>query len=61
MSMLTDVSMAKKQTKTKTVSDGFVSKISSYGTGGRKHIEVPKKERDNFEVGDHVRVKKISK
>ena len=38
----------------------FISKISSYGKD-RMHIEVPKKEFDKFEPGDHVRVEKINR
>jgi hypothetical protein len=36
----------------------FVGKVSSYSTGGRKHIEVPKTRRHLFEPGDVVRMKR---
>ena len=54
--MLTDVSMATKAEKAE-----FISKVSDYGSksDGRKHIEIPKKDRDKFKSGDAVRVEKI--
>jgi len=37
----------------------FIARVSKYGNTGRKHIEVPKPNRDDFEPGDYVEVKKL--
>ena len=36
----------------------FIRQVSKYA-GDRLHIEVPKRERDNFRPGDSVKVEKI--
>jgi hypothetical protein len=37
----------------------FHKTVSRYGLSGRKHVEIPKSVRDNFDVGDVVIVKKV--
>lgn len=41
----------------------FVGKVSNFGSepDGRKHIEIPKDRRDDFESGDVVYVEKIER
>jgi len=48
---------------TKKKPDNFIGKVSNYGSRseGRKHIEVPKDKRDEFESGDTVYVEKIKR
>ena len=50
--MPTNVDMVKKS------GESFIGKVSAYSEN-RKHIEVPKKDRDKFKSGDAVRVEKI--
>jgi hypothetical protein len=44
--------------KRETKRQKFIGKVSTYGDG-RKHIEVPKNKRKDFESGDAVFVEKI--
>jgi hypothetical protein len=46
---------------TKKKPDQFVGKVSNYGSIGRKHIEIPKDKRDEFESGDAVFVEKVKR
>ena len=43
--------------------DNFFGKVSNYGSksDGRKHIEVPKEKRDEFESGEIVYVEKMER
>jgi hypothetical protein len=38
--------------------ESFIGKVSTYSEN-RKHVEIPKKDRDKFKSGDAVRVEKI--
>ncbi|CAB1061194.1 hypothetical protein D1BOALGB6SA_5967 [Olavius sp. associated proteobacterium Delta 1] len=53
MSVSTNVDMARKKDGKKK---GFIGKVAGFGNKGRKHVEVPKKDRDNYDIGDNVRV-----
>jgi len=50
-----------KATKTtETTKKTFIAQVSKYGRkAGRKHIEVPKHKRADFNPGDYVRVTPI--
>jgi hypothetical protein len=47
----------KKKAK-KNIKKSFINRVSKF-SGNRLHVEVPKKERENFNPGDSVRVEKI--
>ena len=48
---------------TKKKPDNFIGKVSNFGpeSNRRKHIEIPKDKRDDFESGDAVFVEKIKR
>lgn len=48
---------------TKKKPENFIGKVSNYGPGpdGRKHVEIPKDKRDEFDSGDAVFVEKIKR
>ena len=47
------------ENKPRKSKDEFTAKVSNYGSSGRKHIEIPKPNRPNFESGDMVFVEKL--
>lgn len=53
--------MADENQQDSKAREGFISRVSKYGSGGRKHIEVPKKHRREFESGTYVSVRPIRK
>ncbi|XPS82839.1 uncharacterized protein Dvar_08570 [Desulfosarcina variabilis str. Montpellier] len=55
MSLSTIVDMTKKKPTS------FIGRVSGFGSPQRKHIEIPKDKRDEFESGDAVFVEKIER